>query len=166
MVEPAEVSVVGAQRGNGLESYQASTGGSIALLRYGQVPADDMFEAAQGQNRVLTWILRLGGLLLLFLAFGSILRPARIFADVLPIAGRLVGAGIGFVSFFLAALLGLVVIAVGWLFYRPLLSIALFALAIGCIVILLRRGRKTPAASVGSAELPPLPPLPTGDKRG
>ena len=48
MVEPAAVSVVGAQRGGALKGYEAETGGRIALLKYGQVAAAEMFEAAQG----------------------------------------------------------------------------------------------------------------------
>ena len=64
-----------------------------------------MFEMAQSRNRVLAWLLRLGGFLATLFGFSAILAPVRVLADVVPLFGRLVGAGIGFVAFILAAVL-------------------------------------------------------------
>jgi hypothetical protein len=160
-VPPAEVSVVAELRGSSLETYTTTNGGSLALLQYGNVTADAMFASARTGNRMLAWGLRLGGFLLFVIGFGAIMSPLRVLADVIPPIGRLVGAGLGAFSFGLAAISSLVVIAVGWMFYRPLLAGALFAVALVVIVLLFRRGgRKQKQAAAAAASMPDLPPIP------
>ena len=46
----------------------------------------------------------------------------------------MLGAGIGFFAFVLAAVLSFVTIAIAWIFVRPLLGITLLVLAIGGLV--------------------------------
>ena len=44
---------------------------------------------AQADNTALTWILRVGGVALMWLGFTMLFKPLVVLADVLPIAGRL-----------------------------------------------------------------------------
>lgn len=141
-VEPTEISVVAQQTGPNLSRYQADAGGTIALLELGSVPAGALFEAAQRSNTMLTWGLRAGGFFLMFLGLVLVFRPLSVLADVLPFLGNLVEAGTGVLSFLLAGLFSLVVIAVAWIFYRPLLTLILVLLAAGVVVLLVRRARK------------------------
>lgn len=157
IVQPTDVSIVAQQSGNGFRPFQARAGGTVELLELGTVSADEMFEAAQRRNTMLTWGLRFAGFLLMAFGFSLLLRPLAVFADVLPILGILVGAGIGFVSFLVAAIVSLITIAVAWIFYRPLLGIALVALAVGVIVWLVRRTRKAPSVVRPAGEVPPPP---------
>jgi hypothetical protein len=160
VVEPAEASIVAAQRGSRLEPYHAAAGGDIALVAYGSKSAEEMFRAARTANATLTWILRLVGFGLLFGGIRSLLAPLQVAADVVPLFGRLVGAGLSLAAFLVAAPVALVTVAVGWLVYRPLLGGALLALAVGCVVWLWRRGRKPAPAFAPPAFVPPPPPAP------
>ena len=160
VVEPAQASVVAAQRGGRLEPYHAEAGGDIALVSYGQKSAEQMFQAARTANAMLTWILRLVGFVLLFVGIRSLLAPLQVAADVVPIFGRLVGAGLSLAAFLVAAPIALVTVAVGWLFYRPLLGVALLALAVGFVVWLWRRSRKPLVVPPPPIFVPPPPPAP------
>jgi hypothetical protein len=152
-VPPAEVSVVGQQSGSTIGPYAAQAGGTIELLSYGTVPPEQMFEAAERSNTLMTWLIRLGGLFLMFLGLRMIFRPLSVMADVVPALGNLVEAGTGFVSFLIAAFLSAAIIAVAWIFYRPLIGITLVAFAVALVVavvvVLRKAGRRraaTPAA--------------------
>ena len=105
------------------------SGTTINMLQVGEHSGDSMFEGAQKSNKVFTWILRVVGFVLMFFGFNLIFRPLSVVADVLPIAGTIVGVGTGIVAFLLAAPLSLITIAVAWIFYRPLIGIPLLVVA-------------------------------------
>lgn len=159
VVRPATVSVVGVQTGNSFAAYQASAGDSVLLVDEGTHTAAEMFQAAQAANSLFTWLLRGAGWLLMFFGLLMIFKPLAVFADVLPLLGNMLGAGLGIFSFFIASGLSLLTVAVAWLAYRPLLGITLLALAAAAIFLLIRRGRKASAAPTPPP--PPLPPLPS-----
>jgi hypothetical protein len=158
VVEPAAVSVVGAQVGERIGPYRAEAGGEIALLTYGSATAETMFAAARTANTALTWALRFVGFILLFAGIRSVLRPFEIAADVVPFLGNLVGRGLGIASLLFAGPIALLTIAVGWVFYRPLLGVTLMAAAVGATVWLVRRARGPKAAPAAPLMVPPPPP--------
>jgi hypothetical protein len=169
VVEPAVVSVVARQVGGSFDPYPTRAGGTIELLRTGAASAAEMFAAAQQANRVLTWILRGLGLLVMTVGFRMVFRPLAVLADVLPVLGRLVQTGAGLFAFLLAGLLSLVTVAIAWLVHRPLLGVALLAAAAGTvlgIVWMVQRARYGAGAAAagppppGPAAAPPPPPPP------
>ncbi len=163
-VARAEVSVVGQQRGQSLKPYSAKEGGDIALLSYGAKTSEEMFDAAKAGNATLTWVLRMIGFVIIMVGFSTILRPFAVAADLLPFLGNLAEKGIGLASFVMAAMVSLVTIAIGWIFYRPLLGLTLLALAIGLVVWLMKRAATNPSSDKWSGQAPtgPPPPPPAG----
>lgn len=157
VAKPTEVSIVAKQIETTFEPYFAKTGGSIELLQTGSVSAQGMIQKAQEDNILLTWILRLAGFVLLLIGINLILRPLSVFADVLPLLGNIVGAGTGFISFLLAALVTCIVIAVAWLAYRPLLSGGLIAAALALAVAF---KMKLKPAAIPPKIIPQPPPIP------
>ena len=147
VVRPTEISIVAKQVSNSIEPYRTSNGGSINLQQPGAHDAESMFQVAVQSNKNLTWILRALGFFIMFLGLKMILAPLAVLADVVPIFGKIVGAGTSAISFLLAALLSLVTIALAWIIYRPLLAIALLALAGACIFLIMK---KMSAASVAA----------------
>jgi hypothetical protein len=72
----------------------------------------------------------------MFIGTALVFKPLKVLADVLPLAGRIVGAGTGFIAFLLSAVSATTIIALSWLWYRPLLGIALLALAAGGLFLI------------------------------
>jgi len=76
-----------------LGPYRARAGGTIELVASGEVAADAMIERAQEANRMMTWILRALGFLLILVGLKTLFRPLSVMADVVPAIGNLVEAG-------------------------------------------------------------------------
>jgi hypothetical protein len=125
-------SIIGRQTGTDLTEYQAKAGDQVLMATPGVASAAQMFKAANDENRMLTWVLRFVGAVLMFIGFALILRPLVVVADVVPFIGNILGAGVALVALGLTAVLGPAIIAIAWFAHRPLLSIAV--IAIGLIV--------------------------------
>jgi hypothetical protein len=156
VVRPQVVSVVAVQRGNSFEAYRTKAGTTILMLEEGTVAADAMFRAAESSNRVTAWVLRAVGFFLMFLGLFLLVRPVAVVGSVLPLLGRVVSGGIGFVAFFVALALSLVTISLAWLAYRPMLAIGLLVVATAGMVLVIRRPRAKQPAAIAAP--PPLPP--------
>ena len=146
-VNPADVSVVSKQIGSSFEPYRASTGIDINMLRRGVFSAKAMFEAALRDNAIMTWILRGAGFFLMFLGLAMFFRPISVLGDVLPFVGSMLAFGTGLFAFVLAGVLSVGTIGVAWVVYRPVLGIALLAVAIGVLVWFAMKGKKKAAAT-------------------
>ena len=83
--------------------------------------------------------------------------------------GKIVGAGVGLIAWTLAAVVSLIVIALAWLFYRPILAIVLIAAAVGIVVLVMKmRGQATEVAEAATAAPAPEPtpaPAPSEEKQ-
>jgi hypothetical protein len=145
VVRSAMISVVAKQKDYQLLPYITQAGGRIKLLEYGNLTAEDMFKHAQLHNIFLTWALRFGGFIMMFIGLTMILYLLRILTAVLPILGQIVGFFNIIISFLIAAILSLITIAMAWLYYRPLFGIALLIIA-GIMLYLLKFFQKTPSS--------------------
>jgi hypothetical protein len=161
-VAPSTVSLVGVQTGSSFSAYQAKAGDTVLLVEEGTHTAAEMFKAAQDANKVLTWILRGGGFLAMFLGLFMIFRPIAVLGDVVPLFGSLLGVGVGLFSFLVSAVLSFITIAIAWITVRPLLGITLLVLAAGAAYWLISANRKkrVQAAPAGMGTIPPPPPPP------
>lgn len=154
---PAEmpVSIVAVQTGTTFAPYvakdSAADGYTVDLLETGTKTKDEMFQNAENANTVMTWILRLVGWLMIFMGLKMILRPLEVLGDVLPILGDIIGIGTGIVAFLIATPVALVTIGIAWLFYRPILGIALLAGAVGLLVLLIKKKKAAKAAKAAAA---------------
>ncbi len=151
-IAPAgDISVVGGQKGNMLEPFNhPKLNNPIVLLEVGHRSAAELFEAAKQANAIMTWVLRLVGFLLMFIGFKLVTRPLSVLADVIPILGSAVGCASGFVAFFVSGAFSLITIAIAWIFYRPLLGIALLVIGgalIGGAIFFFMKQKKSAAAT-------------------
>ncbi len=151
MVPPLTISVVGRQAAGTLVPYQTESGDALLMAEDGTVPADAMFAHAESANTVLTWVIRVVGLLVMWIAFAMVLAPLSVFASVIPFLGSIVGFGTGLVAALLTAILGPVVIAVAWFWYRPLVSLAILAVAALAVGFFVWRGRRKAAMATAPA---------------
>ena len=136
------VSVVAKQTGSGLGAFQTKNG-PVLLVSDGAKTAEEMFAAAKSANKMIAWLIRLGGFLMMLFGVRMVLGPLEVLADVVPFIGRIVGFGTGLVAAIVAIPCTLVTIAIAWIAYRPVLGIALLVGAVASVVLLVRRGRRT-----------------------
>lgn len=159
MVPPATVSLFARQNNATFEPFMTKSGGELERLDMGAHTAAQMFAETQRENTMLMWILRAAGLALLVIGFTLMLKPISVALDVVPLLGNLAETGIFLVSLLLGLVIGLLVVAVAWLFYRPLLGGGLILGAGLLLFLLIRlRGRGTAGADKAVDAMPPPPP--------
>ena len=140
-VDPAEVSVLAKVNGKQLQDYTAKNGKSLSVLSMGNHSMDQMFEQEHQSNTMWTWILRLIGLLFVVSGLRGIFNIVVTLLKVLPFLSDIVGLGVGLVCKILGFVWSLFVVAIAWIFYRPVISITLLIIVAVCLVYLIKRGR-------------------------
>jgi hypothetical protein len=144
-------SVIGGQAGTDFAEYQTKAGDRLLMVRSGTLTAGEMFKAAEEENRILTWVLRAVGIVAMLIGWMLMMRPLVVLADVIPFLGNVIGAGTGLVALLVTAVVAPVVIAIAWLWYRPLVSLGVLvvggAVAYGIRMLAARRhaARAAPA---------------------
>lgn len=152
VVNPTQVSLIAQQAGSSFSPYQTKAGDALEMLQTGTVSSADMFNKAMSDNTMLTWGLRIFGFFLVFIGVSMLFQPLQVVADILPIFRDIVGMGLSFVGFMIAAPVTLLTIGVAWVFYRPMLGAALlivgFGIIFGGVMAARGAGKKTAPVSV------------------
>ena len=141
-VPPADISLIAQVDGSTFKVYRAKNGQSFSRVQMGTVGVDEMIEQARSENNMLTWVLRLVGVLLIVIGLKGMFGLLPMLFKVLPFLGSIVDAGVGLVSWIFGLAWSLIIIAIAWLVFRPIIGISLLVLAIAGIVFLKRRGKK------------------------
>lgn len=144
-------SVVGEQRGADLVPFSTQNGRQIYLVEKGLKTADEMFQTAVDTNKFKTWLLRIGLMVLLFLGFKAVFSLIDVLAGILPFLGGITSFVTTLISFALALVVGGGTIAIAWLYYRPILSLAIFGIALVGAVLGIHFARRS--ARAASADL-------------
>lgn len=150
-VPQAEISIIATVAGDTFRQFRASNGNSFSKLSMGVQDVNAMFDDARNSNSIMTWILRLAGLLLCIGGIRCIVAPLQVLADVVPFLGSIVGLGTGLVAVVIGTAWSLVVIAVSWIRFRPVLGACLLGVVLLlCAALFLRartRKKQIPARS-------------------
>lgn len=128
---PAQtVSVVAMQRGEQLMPFKAKSGDTLEILYLEDLSAEEVFAKEHEYNRLKTWGLRAAGWALMFLSIQLTMRIIYTLVDWVPLLRDLVSVGLKIFALCISCSLSLLTIGAGWLFYRPLMAVALGALAL------------------------------------
>ena len=149
-VKPAQISIIAKVNGGTFEKYVAQNGMEIFEFAMGAKSTENMISSAHESNSMMTWILRIVGIILIIVGIKTILAPLAVLASVLPILGDIVGMGTGIVSFVVGFAWSLVIIAIAWLRFRPVIGIIILLVAVAMTVFLVMRGRKKKAAAAAA----------------
>ena len=147
IVKPQPVSIIAKQVGESFSSFHTKSGRDVEWLYEGTLTAEQMCDKKHTENAMLTWILRLVGFLVMAFGIGLVFRPLVVVADVIPMVGNVLGAGVFVFAIVIALPLTLSTIAVSWFAVRPVLGVILLVAAVGIIVgaKMLSKKKKTPA---------------------
>lgn len=141
-VLPQDISIIGKVNGQTFAKYVAKNGKTVSSLRAGTVSMEEMYESARSGNKMLTWVLRVIGIILVCAGLKMVFAIFEAIAKVVPFLGSIVGAGVGFVCTVLGLAWSIVLIAIAWLTYRPLISVPLLVGAVALVVYLKTKGSK------------------------
>ena len=137
----AEVSIIAKVNGDTFVPFRASNGNTFYRLAMGTQDMNGMFESAKSGNATTAWLLRGLGVVLCIAGFGMIFAPLKVLADVIPLLGNIVGAGTGLVAGLLGSAWSLVIIAIAWIRFRPVLGFCLLGAALTLVILLFIKGR-------------------------
>lgn len=144
-VRPGNVSIVAGQQDGRLIPFVTSNGTELALVQAGVHSSAALFSAARTENRIMTWLVRLGGFVLATLGCMVFLSIFVALADVVPILGSIVGFGTGLISVVVGLIVSALTIAIAWFAYRPLAAAGLMVAAVVVSIVLIRRRRAAPS---------------------
>jgi hypothetical protein len=142
VVNPGQLSLIAKQAGNSFDTYVTKNGTKCLYVKAGAHSAPEMIADAEESNSMITWVLRLVGWVLMCIGFSLLLGPIAAVANIIPFLGDLVEMGTGLFGCATGTVLSLICIAVGWIFARPLVGIAILLGAFGFIFLIKKIGGK------------------------
>ena len=140
-VMPAKVTVVSVVDDDTFKPFKASNGELFQKLVTGKKSIEEIFDGEKSVNTILTWLFRLFGTLLVIWGLKAMFAFIETILKVVPFLANIVGWGVGLVCTIVGVVWSLIVIAIAWLFYRPVLGITLLVIA-GLLVWIFAFGGK------------------------
>ena len=129
IVVPAKVTVMAVVDGDSFKPYKAKNGKRFQTLVMGKKSGDEIIDAEKEANNMILWALRILGIMLVIAGLKGIFGFLETILKVVPFVANIFGWGVGVVCTVIGVVWSLIVIALAWLFYRPLLGIGLLVLA-------------------------------------
>ena len=112
-IVPAKVTVMAVVDGDSFKPYKG----------------DEIIDAEKEANNMWLWFFRIIGVVMVIGGLKGIFDFIVIILKVVPFVANIVGWGIGVVCTVIGVAWSLIIIALAWLFYRPVLAISLLAIA-------------------------------------
>lgn len=160
---PTNVSLIARVSGNTFTNYTAKNGKTFSSITPGIKTADEMFQAEHESNNMWTWGLRLLGLLLAIGGLKSIFGFLETLLKVIPPLAGILGFGVGLICSVVGFVWSLLIIALAWLFYRPLLGISLLVAGAVIIFAFSKKGKKLIAQHITKSDQASPQPSPVAD---
>lgn len=130
------VSMLGVQKEDTLKAFTGKKGKSILIIKRGDYSGRELLEAETSANKGIKWFLRILGTLLVIGGISSVFSPLQNLTKKIPVLSNLVNLSTSLVSTVVGLIISLVVIAIAWFRYRPLLSIILIVVVIALVLFL------------------------------
>ncbi len=148
-VDPATVSIIAQVAGDTFEPFTAKNGYSLSTLEMGTVGMETMFANEKAKNNMMKWILRLIGFLLVLAGLKGIIGIVVAILKVIPFVANIVNLAVNIVIGVVAFAWSLLVIAIAWIVYRPVLGVILLAIGGAAIWWFAKKGAKAKEAAGG-----------------
>ena len=128
-VVPAKVTVMAVVDGDSFKAFKAKNGKRFQRLVMGKKSGDEIIDIEKETNNMLLWVFRIFGVMLVIVGLKGIFGFLETVLKVVPFIANIFGWGVGVVCTILGLVWSLIVIAIAWLFYRPILGITLLVIA-------------------------------------
>ena len=128
-IVPAKVTVMAVVDGDSFKPYKAKNGKRFQTLVMGKKSGDEIIDAEKEANNMWLWFFRIIGVVMVISGLKGIFDFVVTILKVVPFVANIVGWGVGVVCTVIGVAWSLIIIAIAWLFYRPVLAISLLAIA-------------------------------------
>ena len=159
-IVPAKVTIIAKVKGDTFTKFKAKNGKTFQTLVMGVQDSAEIFESEHAANNMWLWMLRILGIMLVIAGLKGIFGFLETILKVVPFIANIFGWGVGVVCTVVGVVWSLIVIALAWLFYRPLLGIALLALAGFLIWVFAFKGKDKLKELAAKAKKPEVQPQP------
>ena len=159
-IVPAKVTVMAVVDGDTFKPFKAKNGKRFQKLVMGKKSGDEIIEAEKEANSMILWALRILGIVMVIGGLKGIFGFIETILKVVPFIAGIFGWGIGVVCTIIGIVWSLIVIALAWLFYRPVLAISLLVLAGFLVWVFAFKGKdklKELAANARKKDVTPAP---------
>ena len=141
-VMPTDVSIWAKVNNDTFEEYISDNGYKVSSISTGVQSLDKTFQDEQDANSITAWLLRLLGTLLVIYGLKDIFNILVIILKVIPFLSSIANLGVNLVCIPVGLVWSLIVIAIAWIFYRPILAILLLAASGALIFFLVKRAKE------------------------
>ena len=124
------VSVMAVQTGDTFEAFTSKKGNDVYKIMKGNKTGAQILEGMSKTNKTWKWILRFIGVFITISAFSTMFSFITNIASRIPILGGIVNSATGLIAVILGISVSLIVIAIAWFRFRPVLSITLIAIVL------------------------------------
>ena len=114
------ISLIAVPTNGTFTTFQAKHDANEYELRVGTWTLDQMIKQANDENATLTWILRILGVIIVIAALKMIFGILVTILKLVPFLASIMNLGVSLVCGVLGFVWSLIVIAIAWIFYRPL----------------------------------------------
>ena len=128
------VSILAEQSDDTFKIYKTKKGKDLYRIYEDNYDGGDMLAMIAKQNNFMKWLWRIVGILAIIIGISSLFTPITNLIGKVPILGSIVNGTTGVVSFVLGISISLIVIAIAWFRFRPLLSIVLIIIVVLLII--------------------------------
>ena len=160
-IVPAKVTVMAVVDGDTFKPYKAKNGKRFQTLVMGKKSGDEIIDAEKEANNMMLWFFRIIGIMMVIGGLKGIFGFIETILKVVPFIAGIFGWGVGLVCTVIGVAWSLIVIAIAWLFYRPLLGISLLVLAGFLIWVFAFKGKDKLKELAAKRKQPQTVPQPT-----
>jgi hypothetical protein len=141
-VMPAQVTIIATVTGNTFKPFKAENGKTFSTLVMGQKSVDEIYQSEHDTNSMMLWLLRIVGIAIVIGGLKTTFGIFETLMKILPFLANIVGFGVGLVCTIVGTVWSLLVIAIAWIAYRPVLGITILVVAGGILSFFVYRGRQ------------------------
>ncbi len=140
--QPQVVTVWADVKGNTFGIHAEKNGYTVGGLTTGVSTLQESFQQEESTNTAMAWIFRVIGVILVFFGFKGLFGILVTLLKVVPFLANIANVGVNIVCGLLAGIWSLIIIALAWIFYRPVLAIILLLCGIALTFFLIKRSKE------------------------
>lgn len=126
------VTILAVQQNNSFVPFVSKVGKTVERIDEGTLNKDNLVQRMTNENNFLKWMLRLMGAIFIVIGYIALISPLTNVLGFIPLLGNLVNSALNGVLALIGLIHSLIVIAIAWFVFRPIVSICL-----GIIIVLL-----------------------------